>query len=66
MKTLLVMLVAVFSVTTIAIEFITEAQVAARLRAQKVIEVSKYSIEPLIDSGSKGGAELTPSCTRGH
>ena len=53
MKKLLVLSIAAFSITTMAIEFITEAQVGERLGAQKVIAVSKYSVETLMDSGSK-------------
>ena len=43
----------VFSMNTMAIDFITEAQVGEKLGAQKVIEISKYSVESLLEDGSE-------------
>ena len=49
MKITLAFVVAALSVNAMAIEFITEDQVAAKLGAEKVIGISKYSVETLIE-----------------
>lgn len=49
MKLSLAFVVAALSVNAMAIEFITENQVAEKLKAEKVIEVSKYAVEPLLE-----------------
>lgn len=51
MKSLFVVLAAVASFNVMAIEFITEDEVAKELGANKVIEVSKYSVRALIPAG---------------
>jgi hypothetical protein len=52
MKRLVLLAIFAVSVNSMAIEFITEAQVGEKLGAQKVIEVSKYAVAPLIKEGS--------------
>ena len=66
MKKLLIMLIAAFSVTTMAIEFITEAKVGERLEAHKVIEVSKYSVESLIENGSECAQAFSSRSARAY
>jgi hypothetical protein len=55
-----------FSLNASAIEFITEAQVAQRLGAQKVIEISKYSIETLIAPGSQCDSAFPSKSARAY
>ena len=49
MKKLMLLPIFALSLSTFAIEFITEEQVAQKLGALKAIEVSKYSVEPIIE-----------------
>ena len=51
-KVFLVLLLGL-SANALAIEFITEAEVGEKLGAQKVIEVSKYAVESLLEEGSE-------------
>ena len=62
MKMLALLCVCAVSVSSFGIEFITEAQVAGQIGAQKVIEVNKFNVEALIgdtecgdDFSSKSG-----------
>lgn len=54
------------SLNASAIEFITEEQVAQRLGAQKVIEVSKYSVETLITPGSECDSAFPSKSARAY
>lgn len=52
MRSVLLALAAVVSLNGMAIEFITEAQVATAIGAQKVIEVNKYNVKTLLQQGT--------------
>ncbi|RZA08684.1 MAG: hypothetical protein EOP11_04115 [Proteobacteria bacterium] len=49
-----------------AIEFITEDQVAQTLEAQKVIEISKYSVESLLEEGSDCASVFNSKSARAY
>lgn len=66
MRNLFVALAAIVSVNVMAIEFITEAQVAQQLGAQKVIEVSKYNVKALIPAGSQCDEDFLSRSARAY
>lgn len=59
-------LAAILSANALGIEFITEAQVAKQLGADKVIEVSKYAVEKLIDPKSDCGQAFNSRSARAY
>lgn len=61
-----VALAAVLSINAFGVEFITEAQVAKQIGADKVIEVSKYAVEKLIDSKSVCGSAFLSRSARAY
>lgn len=66
MSKFIAVLAVVFSISGMAIEFITEDQVAKQLGAEKVIEVSKYKIESLIPTGSACDKDFSSRSARAY
>ena len=60
------MAVIAFTTSLMAIEFITEAQVAETLGADKVIEVSKYAVQSLIPGGSECARGFSSKSARAY
>lgn len=61
MKKLLIIGLGLISVNLLAIDFITEAEVQRSLGADKVIEVNKYAVEPLLQGNICRDAFLSRS-----
>lgn len=64
MNKLFILAFTVISINSMAIEFITEAQVGEILEASKVIEISKYSVETLLDSPNKCALDFSSRSAR--
>lgn len=66
MKSILFAVVAAFSINAMAIEFITEEQVANTIGATKAIEVSKYAVQSLISAGSNCASAFASRSARAY